>query len=989
MTWNEEERICWHSKTVESISGFDAGAATDGIFKATHHPLPLRRQRGGIGQSIESSEEDLSKELYETPTVDGLVLIAVTGPSGSGKSHLIRYLYSHRPKEKNFHVVYIPKRDTTIRNAVNAILLDLGPEFNSVREMFKEARDDSPDKETGGEKILDALAYIMEDEAKLADMNKGRRAYDPAEKWILTNWKLLLQDINYRKNLIILGGPQRIASIPSGNHDPEANDENAIRFTVQDFPFSGLDTGDMAKEARSVYARFGTVKVLAIALLNDFLPEAIREVYFQQGPRFTDVITEIRRILNDYDRELVLLIEDLTVLAGVQKELIDAITMSSTGLPGKKDISTLRVAFAMTDGPYEGIFPTVATRILTRYTIEFREVTRDSHRIQTLNSEDQSRFISRYLNASRMSVRQLEEFGESESLAVCNTCDNCQVREKCHDAFGQIDGIGLYPFNKNSILNIPNSINPGNGNTITPRILIRNFIGLFLKEGIEEIHNKTFPSDDLMGSFNEEPAFDALLIDKIKTALGSHPTDLPKHKNLQRFWANNPRDLQNWPDWIQKCFALKNLTFDPSITTPPDNGNIGVVDPLPVVINVDSLEIDGWFRGTSTINANLAGKFRTMIFEVLDSELQTRYSLNTCPPLFSLTDGHFLRRDSIRIDSAGGGGLNAEFKFATIKINRTLEDTIVLKILQKQLTIDQNKTWNLNDYETFTLWIEHHINDLHNQYVSRYPNFDQELRYMLMINTLQGKPIDASVESIDALTIKSENIDIETLVRGRSEKWNRTITGLVATRKDLHKLVISALGANKSGGTPLSTRLAISLLNLTDAIDPFTVIQSDRRELTQGRKEIVDAARIELTTTLTLLANIETGLANDSLRDIHQKSESIISVLDREFPGLIITNLDKQELYPSIISLAQFIDTPLESPIWIDDDTNGSIRRLSRIDSRALKEIDRILSIFTTKFENAIDRLEQLGNESGAPMGIMNSIDELFNQLESEISGMQ
>src|SRR3546814_13315997 len=64
-------------------------------------------------------------------------------------------------------------------------------------------------------------------------------------------------------------------------------------------------------------------------------------------------------------------------------------------------------------------------------------------------------FAARYLAAVRAGGAPLdvwrERRREEASLPPPNRCDDCSVREGCHQTFGEVEGIGLFPFTADSL----------------------------------------------------------------------------------------------------------------------------------------------------------------------------------------------------------------------------------------------------------------------------------------------------------------------------------------------------------------------------------------------------------------------------------------------------------------------------------------------------------------------------------------------------------
>src|SRR5215213_9913536 len=92
---------CWSAegiaRTVFSDIGALAGDA-DAVFLAAHTPVGLEHRKGPELRSNSSGEAQVLEALTNRiGDLERNTLVAVTGGSGSGKSHVVRWVHSHLP----------------------------------------------------------------------------------------------------------------------------------------------------------------------------------------------------------------------------------------------------------------------------------------------------------------------------------------------------------------------------------------------------------------------------------------------------------------------------------------------------------------------------------------------------------------------------------------------------------------------------------------------------------------------------------------------------------------------------------------------------------------------------------------------------------------------------------------------------------------------------------------------------------------------------
>ena len=72
----------------------DAEAASEAVSQAVHQPITFeRRLIGGDRSNIQTCDEhEILRVLLEPNLSDGRVILPISGSSGTGKSHVVRWL---------------------------------------------------------------------------------------------------------------------------------------------------------------------------------------------------------------------------------------------------------------------------------------------------------------------------------------------------------------------------------------------------------------------------------------------------------------------------------------------------------------------------------------------------------------------------------------------------------------------------------------------------------------------------------------------------------------------------------------------------------------------------------------------------------------------------------------------------------------------------------------------------------------------------------
>ncbi|WBB72598.1 protein DpdH [Micromonospora sp. WMMD1128] len=571
------ERVCWKASTAIATLSTEAVSPSTSVFLATHVPLRISRRdpqlRADVG-GIAVTEEDVLDDFLNRPLGNGVLLMPVIGQSGTGKSHLVRWVYerTRRRSADNLVVIHVPKASTSLRALVR-ILLD---REDIVSEKLTQLRRQVDDLASGmDEQALQRhLLFALAEAVAAADpgTDKSRRALVGP-----TRLAMVLRDVHVGSYLTQDGAliPRLAASLL---HDRgEGESDRPTQFTPEDLPHIA-DIDAAASNVRSLLALMmdrPRLQMAAAALITENLSTAVQQV-FKLGGRLQDAMLTIREEYHKQGKEIVLLIEDFAVIQGLQRDLLEALIEAGVR-DGRQVLAPVRTLMAVTTGYYRNLAETVVTRVeaATPYVYDL-----DAAFDPDSDGPDYTMdFIGRYLNAARLGAENLEAAGVADNAPVPNACENdprrgvgggeCRFRTSCHEAFGASEsGYGLFPFNWPALRRAIKST-AGEDETFNPRRIIGRVIRPVLEDA-ESLANGQFPSSRFREQF--PLARDELALSpEVKVNIADlDPVDNERRALLLEFWGDAPPELRNLEPGIHEAFAISTLsTASTAPTTPP------------------------------------------------------------------------------------------------------------------------------------------------------------------------------------------------------------------------------------------------------------------------------------------------------------------------------------------------------------------------------------------------------------------------------------
>lgn len=524
----------------------EAETVDQALLLAVHLPVTLKRRSAQAGVEQDATESDLLEALLRPADDGSAVLIAITGASGVGKSHMVRWLgaqLDRHPQRSGMVVVSIPKT-ASLRRVVELILAPLGgPQYAALREGLGQVVE-ALDPQLAAELLAIALAEElgphakrMEEEARAnRDLTQGPRIR------AAQHLRELMRDPDIRdlwfRNVLL-----RIvdASI-GGTANPAHRQFQASDFEAPD-SVASTDLRAVVNQALAFLASAnGVNRSMAAEVLQEVLDSALRTIFrfteALQQRTIQEVVDDIRRQLLLDGKELVLLIEDLAALSGIQQPLLD-IMIAESDEQGERVRAPIRTAVAVTDGFLAGR-QTVLTRAREQWVVPSEGIDEDA--IAKLLVE----LAGRYLNAARWGVARLRAEFAGAALDLNNLyswvpkyapildADSSDVL----DAFGNSElGYCLFPFNAAAVRSLAATVlQVGSAWTFNPRAFINEVLRNTLNQRFA-FEERTFPPANF-----RSPKLPSEVSVSLQY-LGLPPAQLERVKSALFHWGGNPPSL--------------------------------------------------------------------------------------------------------------------------------------------------------------------------------------------------------------------------------------------------------------------------------------------------------------------------------------------------------------------------------------------------------------------------------------------------------------
>jgi hypothetical protein len=585
-----EKFTCWNSASVSETVFTDIGAlsrSTDAVFLAAHTParvMHLRGPEGPVTTGGGGEAQVLAALLDDVGTYPSNTLIAVTGSSGTGKSHIVRWVYAQlRQSRRDMHVLYIPRELSNLRDLLRTLIdgLDLPDEDGQEMLARVDAAIGTTTEQEIASRLLSAMAQALRWQFPLA----APTAEETAEERDLRETRELLlgnlqQDGRRRGGLADMieiplirdhlereGGTLRVIA---GSIAGKAADRgrSLSRFVPDDLdPRMGKD-----RDVRNFLSSMRVRPEPALALLQEALYKAFPEfvgLTSGSGETLDSLFRDARIRLKESGKDLVLLFEDL-----VQFGPIDGALYAQFRNQPTDELAPLRVVFAITSSNWEDRGPETVKRRL-RHQFEVLPIQDGLDGIGPSDAPIRD-FLARYLNLVRVGRAEVEaawsaanDESRKSGSWIPNACETrehgrrCRFADECRPGFGSADlppvgHVGLFPFNESALLRLVRKMGAAAG---TPGRLLQVALEEVLVEAGPHIKNGTYPDR------RAEDHFDYRFLSTppaLKRGVAGETGDRLLRANV--IWGDD-RQITN--SAVLKAFALPLLTDGPDRVDEP------------------------------------------------------------------------------------------------------------------------------------------------------------------------------------------------------------------------------------------------------------------------------------------------------------------------------------------------------------------------------------------------------------------------------------
>jgi hypothetical protein len=687
----------------------EAETADDAVLLAVHQPAAIVRRAEGSEITTPATEQDLLDAFTTENVPGGYVLLPITGVSGAGKSHIVRWLdaqLQRSAKRNRYHIIRIPK-SASLRTVVELILAPLkdNPQFAKPWQDLTR---------TVAEVNLDNAVVTFR--AHLENALTARRDELTAEFRQNPGRGDLRQLIGYARDLPKLFSDAaldehfktilaRVVSRALSGRSGEVEQADTLsRFVASDLILpKEVDISKAAQRVRDYYqvniAMVGPERLEpAVELLNKAIDPAISNVFQLEqstgGITLQEIILSVREILFQEGKDLVLLVEDFAALAGIQEVLLK-VCIQEGEYAGEKVRATMRTALALTDG-HLNFRDTILTRARWEWVVGGRQQSDEEMKASVVD------MVGAYLNAARWGTADLKRLfrqrGPEKSLTdwlpVWRDEDLSEGDSDAIAAFGSAsNGAPLFPFNREAIDALAGRVLLKGGKLeLNPRRVINQILRstLLLRESFEA-HD--FPTPEFHG-FRPN----ATLAGWIKQ---THQPEAVSRRlsSLLALWGGNPPDvaaIKHIPPAIFTAFhlpppgELADISF---VALPPratlttsevetEGGGAEVVAPVANTVAEDPritdlrLKLEKWSDGAALEQRDtneLRKALMDMVRDAIDWPALRMRSVDLPPNWIEIPQARGNLNTKLSVaddakdpDGSVRAGLLAAFRFATV-----------------------------------------------------------------------------------------------------------------------------------------------------------------------------------------------------------------------------------------------------------------------------------------------------------------------------------
>lgn len=594
--------LCWNPDRVRDVVNIDADFVPDSVFWAVDNEVPLTFKEGE-GEAVLSLTTDELVERFLDPA-RGHYQLAVLGPAGTGKSHLIHRIRQRVQDRPGLEILAVRRLETNLRAILEQLITRLpGQQRERYRAELEKAGPalSTPDVQKGT--LLDSLAQALEEDTRRPDSG-----IDPElEEALLASLPNMLRDPYLRNEKFLKQGevvPELVDRLFSNREGKRL--EEQVLFERNNLPLEGVTLLNCALQAREAIEIFlydsDRYVPATLGVINRNLDRAITRALNFSGDQLGNLMSEIRAYLKTQGKELVILFEEFARLQGY-----DAAMLSALLVQGGDTLCNVRWALACTTGRFRELPDTVRTRMDG---IVDMEGAPPKHSIKT--------FAGRYLNAVRLGREQLERsFADARETGVPNACTSCSVRSTCMEAFGVTpEGYSLYPYTEAALNTMALRTNPEVDTRFNPRSFQKTVLRPVLVDEAHALLADEFPTASLLARMGGS-TFPVDERERLREKAGSR---FERYLSLLQLWSDGR--LKNPPESLMRRFGLEPLqgldtyaSKGPEVDGPDEL--LPPTPPTPVERDPVSVKLTAWVEG-GYLDQTLAQRLRQALFPLIE-----------------------------------------------------------------------------------------------------------------------------------------------------------------------------------------------------------------------------------------------------------------------------------------------------------------------------------------------------------------------------------
>lgn len=674
--------VCWNPEHVSDIVNIDADFVPDAVFWAvdTETPLPFRQGEGALVEAVSSTE--LASRFLDPRFTH--YQLAIHGPAGVGKSHLIHRLRQHIQGRTDLEILSVRRLETNLRAILEKLVERLPLDRRShYRQELDKAAPSLASAEVQFATLTDSLARAIQEDLPRDDSGIPHES----EAALIGRLPNMLRDPHLRQKKFLQPAeviPELVDRLFSNRSGKRI--EERVVFARNNLPLLGINVQDCSLEAREAISLFSfdsaTRVPWVLAILNRNLDRAIAQAQNFSGARLGDLLSEIRGHLKRQGKELILLFEEFARLQGYDAAMLEALLVQ-----GDAELCNVRWAIACTSGRFRELPDTVRSRMNAVVDMETEPA-----------PFELAKFTGRYLNAIRLGRAALDDAFSHEPRELPNACGSCEHSVSCHGAFGTTDeGFGLYPFNQSAIRVMARTSGAETDDRFNPRTFQKAVLRQILTDGADAIRANNFPNKLLLDKLGG-PTLDAFEQGRLQEKAG-HQFD--RYLALVELW--NDRRLSDLPDSLLASFGLRPLgglgapgeteagqraavqkSTPPAIRTQQRPAAVPAADP-------ELRQLNQWANG-GVLEERLAQMLRELLFELVDDAIDWD-SIGLLPSTFAGKNKAFQVRSIkfVRQETSGGQGGKVR-----LELPLTQDDSAFIRTaqaLQALLLFRRTRNW--------------------------------------------------------------------------------------------------------------------------------------------------------------------------------------------------------------------------------------------------------------------------------------------------------